>query len=351
MTARLAALALGLALVLCAAAARAHSGGVTGFATLDVAGNALRYRLTLSELPPALRGAQDPARAVAGLEAALRAGLSFSADGAPCALAGVTSAAPTPDRVSVSTSLDYVCAAPIVRLELRDDSFDALGADVHVSGRARAGAREFDFALATEAREARFAFDDGAAPAAPAAPGFAHFLTLGVEHILIGYDHLLFLLALLLVPGRLGSTVRIVTAFTLAHSVTLAIAALDLMRLSPALVEATIAASIAYVAAENLWARNPLSHRARVTALFGLVHGCGFASVLRGIGLPTDGLWPALLGFNLGVEFGQVLIVLCVAPLLHALARRPRGKRALGALSALVCAAGLWLVVARLPAL
>ena len=337
-----------LVLLLLYGTAGAHQGGITGYAAIDVAANALRYQLTLSELPPALLRAQggDQARALAALQAALRGGLHVDNAGEACAVAAASSVPATPARLSVSVSLDFVCRDVISVLNLRDDSFDVLGADLHVLGRAAGGGRTQEFTLAAERRTASLVLADPAASTASGS-GFATFLGLGFEHILIGYDHLLFLFALLLVPATLASTVRIVTAFTLAHSVTLALAALDLLRLPSALVEASIAASIAYVAAENLWARNPLSRRAGVTALFGLVHGCGFASVLRDIGLPTDGLWRALFGFNLGVELGQLAVVLLIVPALRGLGRLPASRHVVPALSVLVCAAGLALVVDR----
>ena len=104
---------------------------------------------------------------------------------------------------------------------------------------------------------------------------------LGIEHILTGYDHLLFLLALILRGGNIWSLLKIITAFTLAHSITLALAAFNIMVLPGRLVEAIIALSIAYVAAENLFLRKALSHRWAVSFLFGLVHGFAFSNVLR----------------------------------------------------------------------
>ena len=340
---RAAAISLLLAAV---AAASAHEGGVTGYAALTIADNALRYELTLSALPEPVLAASG-GDAVLGLERArdaVRSGLAIrNADG-PCVAAAASATPPGVDRASVLITVDFVCAEPITSLTLHDDSFDSFGADLHVLGRATAAGSTQTFTLATEARHATLVF--GAA-APRTANGFGSFLVLGIEHILLGYDHLLFLLALLLAPARWQTTVKIVTAFTLAHSITLALTALDVLRLPPVLVEAVIAASIAYVAAENLWARNPLSRRTWVTGLFGLVHGCGFASVLRDIGLPAEGLWPALLGFNVGVEAGQIAVILLVLPALHAIRRLKREAVVSATLSAGVCAVGVWLLVQR----
>ena len=334
--------------VLFTVAAHAHEGGVTGYAAVTVNANALRYELTLSTLPaPLLMAADhDTAQALAAARDAVRAGLRVSSAGLRCEPVEAPAPPSGDARVSVTLVIDYVCPGTIVALTLRDDSFDVLGPDLHILGRASLAGVTREFTLATEAREVALEFGS-AAPSPPVARGFATFFGLGVEHILLGYDHLLFLFALLLAPSRWQTTVRIVTAFTLAHSVTLALTALDVLRLPGVVVEAVIAGSIAYVAAENLWAKNPLSRRVWVTLLFGLVHGCGFASVLREIGLPTTGLWPALLGFNVGVEIGQLAVILLVLPLLHAIRRLGRATVIRATLSAGVCAVGVWLLVQR----
>ena len=161
------------------------------------------------------------------------------------------------------------------------------------------------------------------------------FLRLGIEHIFTGYDHIAFLLGLLLLGGSFKELVQIVTAFTVAHSITLALATLAIVNPTPRLVEPLIAASIVYVAAENLWAlrrgtrASALRHRWMLTFAFGLVHGFGFASVLRELHLPRSGLAAALVTFNLGVEVGQVCIVALAVPL-FALLRRTRWFEPLG---------------------
>lgn len=158
-----------------------------------------------------------------------------------------------------------------------------------------------------------------------AKPGsFRQFLVLGVEHILTGYDHVVFLLALLLAGGALWSTAKIVTSFTLAHSITLALAALDVVRIPSAVVEPLIAVSIVYVGLENLL-QGDLRWRWLLTFAFGLVHGFGFASVLRELGVGAAGVGVAvpLVAFNLGVELGQVSIMLLVLPLIWKLRFQP----------------------------
>jgi hydrogenase/urease accessory protein HupE len=148
---------------------------------------------------------------------------------------------------------------------------------------------------------------------------------LGVEHILSGFDHLLFVLALLFLVGFNRRLVLTITAFTVAHSLTLALSALGWLTLRPPPVEATIALSIALVAAEALNDRPTLARRwpALVAFMFGLVHGLGFAGALREIGLPQNHLPAALLTFNLGVEAGQLLVVAAAYVVCRAFARTP----------------------------
>lgn len=137
------------------------------------------------------------------------------------------------------------------------------------------------------------------------------YTVLGIEHILSGFDHLMFVLGLLFLVGFNKRLVLTITAFTAAHSLTLASAALGLLTLQPPPVEATIALSIMLVASEALRERQTLARRwpALVAFLFGLVHGLGFAGALKDIGLPENHLWIALLTFNVGVEIGQLFAV------------------------------------------
>jgi hypothetical protein len=147
-----------------------------------------------------------------------------------------------------------------------------------------------------------------------------------VEHIFQGYDHIAFLFGLLLVVGarrpREGAreVLAIVTSFTVAHSLTLVGSALGWFALSPRVVEPANALSIAFVAVENLLPREPRGRWA-LTFGFGLVHGFGFAGVLQELGLPARGLVPSLLAFNVGVELGQLAVVLVALPVLAALSR------------------------------
>jgi len=175
------------------------------------------------------------------------------------------------------------------------------------------------------------------------------FVLLGIEHIVTGYDHLAFLLALLLAGGSLRSNVKIITSFTVAHSLTLALATFGLIHIPPAVVEPVIAASVVFVGMENLFRRRVTS-RWLVTFVFGLVHGLGFASILRELGIGGLGAQVAvpLLSFNLGVELAQIAIAALVLPLVWRLEERPSFTlRHAPALSLLITFAGLYWFLAR----
>lgn len=173
----------------------------------------------------------------------------------------------------------------------------------------------------------------------------AAYTVLGIEHILSGYDHLLFVLALLFLVGFRRRLIGVISAFTAAHSLTLASSALGLFALRSAPVEAAIALSILLVAAESLGTRQTLARRwpAMVSFLFGLVHGLGFAGALKEIGLPESHLPLALLTFNVGVELGQLAVVLLAWLLTRWLSRHAwfaRSRKPL--LYAIGITAGYW---------
>lgn len=157
----------------------------------------------------------------------------------------------------------------------------------------------------------------------------AAYTLLGVEHILGGIDHLLFVVGLLFLVGFRRRLVWTITAFTAAHSLTLASSAMGWLTLRPAPVEATIALSIVLVAGEALHRRETLARRwpAVVAFLFGLVHGLGFAGALKDIGLPQQHLLAALLSFNVGVEIGQLMTVGACWALWRLSARWPAAQR------------------------
>ncbi len=179
---------------------------------------------------------------------------------------------------------------------------------------------------------------------------FKSFIFLGLEHILTGYDHLLFLLSLLALGGGLRYLLKVVTAFTLAHSVTLALTTLGIIALPGRIIESGIALSIAYVAAENIFSRNKFGlERSRwiITFIFGLLHGMGFAGLLGEMNLSTSSLPVALVGFNLGVELGQLSVVIPTFLLLRWLERWKIGPQLRWSASAFAIVAGLYWFVER----
>lgn len=342
--------AAGLLLLLSfAPCAGAHAGGTTALATITISGQSVRYSLQLPTIavPPDL--AERMRLAQPGLSPDVKPLLEligqkikFANHGRPCE-AGAGFAVTPPDGSTLALAVDFACAEPIAELSIRDDMFDALGGDYHALARIEWQGGMQQFAFQADSRETRV----GIATQRESSRGAGSFFPLGVEHILTGYDHLLFLLALALGGGNLWSLLKIITAFTLAHSITLALAALNVVVLPERLVEATIALSIAYVAAENLFMRHSVSHRWMVAFIFGLMHGFGFSNVLRELGLPKQGLIWALLNFNLGVEAGQAVAVVVALPLLMALRRFRWEPRAVAAISVAVLVVGLMLFVDR----
>jgi hypothetical protein len=324
-----------------------HTGGSTGYAGIAVSGNAIRYSLTLSppDLPAAV--AEELVRARSGRSDSRERLIGYIKDkihlddrGRRCEPAQGFVEIPGGDVESVTIAVDFACASPVSDLHIRDDLFDVLGRDHHTLAKVQWAGGVQQLAFEPGAREGRVTIGG---PAPTHAEG--SFVVLGVEHILTGYDHLLFLAALLLRGGRLGSLLKIITAFTVAHSLTLALAVSGLVVLPGRLIEPLIAASIVWVAAENLLVRKGPPHRWRVAFVFGLVHGFGFASILAPLSLPAGGLAWALFGFNLGVEAGQALVVVALLPVLAWMRGKPWERVVVSTASIAVAVMGLvWLV-------
>jgi HupE / UreJ protein len=329
-----------LLLLVCAALpAAAHQQSVS-LAELNVAGDRVTGQLRFAGADLGtllqLQRAPDGAYTQSGVDAVLPAladltlgGYAVSTPAGRCNLKpGVKAEVEGSDGIVLTAA--WKCAAPVDALRVRVGFLEVfpLG-HVHL---------------------AKISFPDGQVSQRVAqadSPGFeverrvrfwsaaGRFLQLGIEHIFTGYDHIAFLIGLLLLGGTFKELVQIVTAFTAAHSITLALATLSIVNPTPRLIEPLIAASIVYVAAENLWAlrrgtrASALRHRWMLTFAFGLVHGFGFASVLRELHLPRAGIAAALVTFNVGVEVGQVCIVALAVPL-FALLRRTRWFEPLG---------------------
>jgi hypothetical protein len=267
----------------------------------------------------------------------LRGKISVSAGGEvlPMAAGPVGIGRGTDGKPLLEATLAFRSTTPLTALTIRSEPLSELGADHTL------------FAKITDGGQVeQFVFRSGAVYDRRVRGFWEHaiqFLGAGVHHIFLGYDHVAFLLGLLLMGGSLLNIVKIVTAFTLAHSLTLCLATLDLVTLPARLVEVGIALSIAYVALENLFFAT-FDRRWLVSFAFGLVHGFGFANVLKEMHLPTSGLAASLLFFNIGVEVGQILVVVLVVPLLWGLSRTPVHRATVKVLSVALLSAGVfWL--------
>ncbi|MGE6487368.1 HupE/UreJ family protein [Paenisporosarcina sp. NPDC076898] len=173
------------------------------------------------------------------------------------------------------------------------------------------------------------------------------FFKLGAMHILTGYDHLLFLFALLLRKQTLKQYIAIVTAFTIAHSITISLSVLGMISLPSLFVEAVIALSIIYVALENIF-RKEVKHRWGLTFGFGLIHGLGFASILKEMNLPSNRLFTALFNFNIGIEVVQILLVLALLPLLNYMQKQKYARQFVTYGSVLIALMGGYWLIERL---
>lgn len=269
-------------------------------------------------------------------------------------------------------SLDPVGAPTFVRLEGQEaeegevhvvrSAYRGLGADEGLSIRVRFlaslpdGHRHFVRVLGDrrgttllESTRDTFTSEPSSREDIGRSPSFGGFFRLGVLHIVTGYDHLLFLLALLLGCASLGAIARIVTVFTIAHSVTLVVASLGLVTLPASVVEPIIAASIVYVAVLALLEpgsarREPLV----LTFVFGLVHGLGFAGMLGPLLPPDGGIVVPLVSFNLGVEAGQLALSALALPVLLRLRRAESVRRVALPIGAMALASiGLYWLVER----
>lgn len=325
-------------------ALRAEGRTVTATARLDA--------LDLNEALAAPSGALlTRAEALARVAAAgryLSARLRLTHAGIPCAPGAPAGAVvERADGWSLAVTVPYACAHRVEALAVDYGLF--FDVDPRHRGLATLDglgpARQFVF----QSDRRRWAVDASVSVRAQ----LGQYLHLGVEHIFTGYDHVAFVVALLVLAGplrpRAGArhVLSVVTAFTAAHSLTLVSAALGWVAAPARLVEPAIALSILHVAVANLRRRAPPPRSRPLTAFaFGLVHGLGFADVLRELGLPARATVPSLLAFNVGVELGQLAVVLALLPLLQAMAAR----RPLAAQLAWSAALGA-LAVALLPAL
>ena len=336
---------LGALLVLLAMPADAHVTS-TGLAVLEVDGSRLSYRLTLVAteqegenarlLEAAVDGESTAAERVA---AALRQAARFSWGGEACTPGRIRFQGSRTGDGKVVMEMALACARSVGPLLISDNWSDVLGSHFQTLMSVRPMQRpSVELVFNAERREATVDLD-------ATRTGWIDFIVMGAEHILSGPDHLLFLLALLALAKGFWPIVRIVTGFTIAHSITLSLAALGVVNVPGSIVEPLIAATIIWVALENLVAPAQTRWRWLVAGVFGLIHGLGFASALTELGLPREAMVRALVGFNVGVELGQLAFVAVVMPPLVWLAKPGRLARLPEVLSLLVAImGGVWLV-------
>jgi hypothetical protein len=282
----------------------------------------------------------------AALASLLASRLRFEADGRPLAL-GWRGASIDRERHAIALRFDAVLAARPGRLSVQARLFpDDPQHETFVN--AYDGRTLLRQDVLTADRPSTDLFTTGTAGVRAV---LLTFVPAGIHHILIGPDHILFLIGLLLLGGSFGRVLKIATAFTLAHSITLGLAALGLVQPNPRVIEPAIALSVALVGLDNL-RRPQRDHRTKLAFAFGFIHGFGFASVLHEFGLPREALGWSLFSFNFGVELGQALIIGGVLPVLWWLrASWPRWEnRVVAAGSWGVILAGGWWFIERLCA-
>jgi hydrogenase/urease accessory protein HupE len=348
-------LALVVALV-AAADASAHAIGLSkGEYVVDgasVRADALFARGELTAAVPTLDPDRDglvtPADVAASrgaLEKLVQGGFLVRGDGRSCS--GALYDAHLTEEDGLELVARYACAVPPARIEIQLKFLESLPHShrhvVHLVG----GGITVDEVTYRGHDTAEAIVQQAVSAPTERSVGALGFLRMGIEHILTGYDHLVFLLGVLLVGGRLRSLIAVVTAFTVAHSFTLAIAVLGAWAPPPRVVEPLIALSIAYVGVENFFVKSAES-RWRITFPFGMVHGFGFAGALREIALPRAEIPAALISFNLGVEAGQLAVMAVALPLVLYLRKRTWfSMRGTSALSGAVALAGVFWFLER----
>ncbi|HSH55777.1 MAG TPA: HupE/UreJ family protein [Candidatus Limnocylindrales bacterium] len=172
------------------------------------------------------------------------------------------------------------------------------------------------------------------------------FIQLGIQHILSGPDHILFVLTLLLAFISIGKTLKLVTAFTLAHSITLILAGASILTLSSQIVEPLIALSISIMAVTTVFFRNnkyvgTIQAKAGIVFFFGLFHGLGFAGLLQEIQVPSDKFLSSLIAFNIGIEIGQIIIIMLALPFILLFKNKPWYNRLIQIFAGTIAAIGI----------
>ncbi len=383
-------MAAALALSLATSTTLAHTRS-TSYSAWRVEGERIHVRLRASALDLTRLDGVDPgAHAVLSLRARV--------DGRPCSLEGAVLTLPDPEPGLVERAFTLRCPAGEA-LEVQSDLLaEVAPSHVHLARLVVPGMADAEHVLVEGARSVKAPLRRDASPRPE---GAGSLVILGARHVLSGADHLAFLAALLLAGGPLRGALAVLTGFTLGHTLTLALAALGVVAADASSVEALVGLSVALVAAENLWlrgddpdprlplvaglalaalaalaaargastapalagmalscacylrllarSRDPLRARAVIAALFGLVHGLGFAGGLAALELAPARLGRALLGFNVGVELGQVIAAFALLLPLSLLRRasEPAHRRAVAWASGATLALGTYWLVLR----
>jgi hydrogenase/urease accessory protein HupE len=283
------------------------------------------------------------------LEAAVAREVVIAADGKVAKAKSICSRLDEKNNVEVRLDFDGVVFSSL-EIQSKLIASLALGHRQYLQVQNSAGETVFERLLSAAADHAamQMPHTSWSNTAVESVRSFANFLSLGVRHILTGYDHLLFLFGLLVVARGFFSALSIITSFTIAHSITLAVATLHLVQIPSRIVEPLIAASIVFVGIENLLRGEIPKSRRLVTFGFGLIHGFGFASALReaDIGSGTRGIVLPLFSFNLGVELGQIMVAAVALPIIWKLRENPMfiARWAPACSAAVVLLGSFWLV-------
>lgn len=291
--------------------------------------------------------AQELDRGHQVLTEALLQRMDVRGDGQPCT--GKLESASLIENDGLDVRSSFRCPAPPQRLRIELAFLGQLAPGHRHLARAVVGGSKLQPVLTSEKRVLELSVASAGEAPGSDDRGFLSLLALGVEHILTGYDHLVFLLGLVLVRGTFRSILIAVTAFTVAHSITLGLAALNVWVPGSSVIEPLIALSIGYIGVENFFVKDA-EKRWRITLPFGLVHGFGFAGALRELELSPAEVPGALLSFNLGVELGQIAALLLIVPLLVLIRKRASWFETTGvrAASGAIAALGVGLFVLRI---
>lgn len=324
-------LLLGLVLVNASPAVSAHSNNSEGYSTIDVQDQRISYRLQLDfiELSHALGFEVDEQKIEnleelnkiisqnkAPLEQYLGTHILVYADSHP--IEGTVSQAKVTmvnDRPFTDIMLSYsVSKQPEILIVDYNVFFEDSDPSHANMAKVQMGGQQQEFIFTYEVRELNLGEMSFLTQA-------KQFLSLGLKHIFTGYDHILFVISLLIGAKTIRHIFYLVTSFTIAHSITLALATLNIVQLPGRLIESAIALSIIYVALKNIF-QPESKHAPWIAFAFGLIHGFGFAGILSELHLGGSHLAVSLLFFNLGIEIGQILIVSLVFPLFLFLSKR-----------------------------